>query len=216
MTRNPFPACLRLEKLGGAAVAFAPDTVIGAWLRTQPVLVKAGRVVVAHGGISPMVANQGFTIERLNTAMQRYWRGEPVAAAELEAVLGFTGVTQYRGYFSKEEGKYAMATDADVTAALRAFDADTIVVGHSIVDKVSGLYGKKVYAIDVNSNTSAPEALLFDGGVATIVAAAPRALPEEAAERVVRPINLLAAADWETLSNVTRRTRELSNLPSPY
>lgn len=205
-----------LEKLGGAAAAFGPDTVIGAWLRAQPVLVKAGRVIVAHGGISPMVARQGLTVEQLNTAMQRYWRAEPVAPAELEAVLGFTGVTQYRGYLIGQEEKYGKASDQDVAAALRAFDADTIVVGHSIVEKVSGLYGNKVYAIDVNSNTAAPEALLFTGGVASVVAAAPRALPEERAERVVRPINLLAGADWQTLAQNTRRTRALSQLPSPF
>ncbi len=205
-----------LEKMGGAAAAFAPDTVIGAWLRAQPVVVKAGRVVVTHGGISSLVVQQGLTIAQLNTAMRRYWRGELVPAAELEAVLGFNGVTQYRGYFKAEEGKYAKAGDQDVVAALRSFDADTIVVGHSIVEKVSVLYDKKVYAINVNSNTSAPEALLFEGGVAKVVTAAPRALPEEETERVARPINLLNGQDWQTLARLTRRTRELSNLPSPF
>ena len=205
-----------LEKLGGVAAAFGPDTVIGAWLREQPVMVKAGRVIVTHGGVSPLVAQQGLTIAQLNTAMRRYWRGEPVPATELEAVLGFTGVTQYRGYFKAEEGKYGKASDQDVAAALRTFDADTIVVGHSIVEKVSGLYEKKVYAINVNSNTAAPEALLFERGVATVVAAAPRALPEESTERLSRPINLMTGRDWETLARLTRRTRELSNLPSPF
>lgn len=205
-----------LEKLGGAASAFGSDTVIGAWLREQPVLVKVGKVLVAHGGISPAVAKRGLTVDQINAAMRRYWRGEPVAAAELDAVLGYSGVTQYRGYLHADKDRYPMATADDVTQTLRAFDADTIVVGHSIVDKVTGLYDKRVYAIDVNSNEAAPEALLFVDGVATVVdTGTPRALPEKGA-RVTRPINLLAGADWSTLGQVTRRAYQLSQLPSPY
>lgn len=206
-----------VEQLGGPAKVFAPDTVLGAWLRAQPVIVKVGRVLVTHGGVSPAVARQGLSVQQLNQAMRGYWKRAAVPIADLDAVLGDHGVTQYRGYLHAQEGKYAMASADDVSGALRAFDADTIVVGHSIVDKVTPLYDGRVFAIDVNSNDAAPEALLFVNGVATVVdTGTPRALPDEKKSGVTRPINLLGGADWRTLAQVTRRTVELAGLPFPY
>jgi hypothetical protein len=201
-----------IEQLGGPAKAFARDTVLGAWLRTQPVIVKVGRVLIAHGGVSPAVARQGLSVQQLNQAMRGYWLRAAVPAADLDAVLGEQGVTQYRGYLQAP-----LASADDVAAALRAFDADTIVVGHSIVDKVTRLYDSRVFAIDVNSNSAAPEALLFVNGVATVVdTGTPRALPDDQQKGALRPINLLGGEDWRTLARVTRRTLELAQLPFPY
>lgn len=204
-----------LAELGGAAAAFGPDTVLGQWLRQQGVVLKAGRVLITHGGISPAVAASGLTPAQLNAAMRRYWQGEPSTSAELDAVLGPLGVTQYRGYLMDAPNQYSRATEADVGAALRAFGVDHIVVGHTIVEKVTGLFGNRVYAIDVNSNTAAPEALLFEDGVPRIVnTGAPRQLPEDTGR--TRPFNIFASKDWGALSRVVSRSVELSQLPHPY
>jgi hypothetical protein len=169
-------------------------------------------VLIRHGGVSSAVARQGLSVQQLNQAMRGYWKRAAVPAADLDAVLGEQGVTQYRGYLQAP-----LASADDVAAALRAFDADTIVVGHSIVDKVTRLYDSRVFAIDVNSNGAAPEALLFVNGVATVVdTGTPRALPDDKQKGVLRPINLLGGEDWRTLAQVTRRTVELARLPFPY
>ena len=206
-----------LEQMGGVDASFGGDTVIGAWLRTQPVILKIGDVLIAHGGISPSVARQGFTVDRLNAANGSYWRkGKPDAPA-LDAVFGMHGVSQYRGYLMELPDVYPMATQDDVDLALRAFGVKTIVVGHTIVEKVSGLYADRVYAIDVNSNTAAPEALMFVNGVPNVVdTGTPRALPDENARGGLRRIDLLSADDWTTLSRMARRSYQLSQLPHPY
>lgn len=207
-----------VEQMGGAKNVFSADTIIGAWLREQPVLVKVGRVLITHGGVSPVVARQGLTVDQVNDAMRRYWQGSPLSPAELDAVLGNSGVAQYRGYVMEVEGQYAKATQQDVDQALRAFGVDTIVVGHTIVEKVTGLYGNKVYAIDVNSNTAAPEALMFVNGAASVVdTGTPRALPEEGDEKLVsRRFRLFDSADWRMLGRMVQRTYQLSRLPHPY
>ena len=41
------------EQMGGPARAFGADTVIGEWLRAQPVVAQFGRVLVTHGGSAP-------------------------------------------------------------------------------------------------------------------------------------------------------------------
>lgn len=206
-----------LERMGGFVNAFGADTVLGAWLRQQPVVLKAGKVLVAHGGISPAVAASGLTLDQLNDAQRRYWQGARAPSPALDAVLGPMGVTQYRGYVEDTEGSYPRATPAQVTAALGRFGVDTIVVGHTLVGQVTPFYGGRVHAIDVNSNTAASEALLFERGVARIVPLRTRrGLPPERPAVKTRPLDLAGGEDWRIIGSFVERSRALSQLSYPY
>lgn len=54
------------------------------------------------------------------------------------------GPSWYRGYFQDD------LSQGDVEATLRAFNANTVVVGHTLQRKVKKMYNGKVFAIDVN------------------------------------------------------------------
>ena len=206
-----------LAQIGGQQQAFASDTVLGRWLREQPVIMRAGKVILTHGGISPEVAASGLSVRQLNNAMGAYWRGEPATAAALDAVIGTAGVTQYRGYFEDAGERYRKATRQDIDAVLAAFDATSIVVGHTLVERITSLYDGRLYAVDVNSNTAASEALLFVNGTATVVPLkAGRALPEQGRARSTRPLDLLHADDRQMILSAARRSYEMSRLPHPY
>jgi hypothetical protein len=205
-----------LEQMGGHARAFAADTLLGKWLREQPVVMKAGSVLITHGGISAAVAAQGLSVPQLNDAMRRYWRGEKASTAELDSVVGPGGISQYRGYFQAIEGSYDKASEADVASALRPFGASAVVVGHTQVDKVTTLYGGRVHAVDVNTNEAAPEALLFERGVATVVNVGTGRLLPPPERRLTRALNLSSGDDWRTLGRAASRSYELSRLPHPY
>src|SRR3546814_619172 len=79
-----------LNAMGGYRHAFAADTMIGEWLRQQPVALKLGSVLFVHGGISPQVARTGLTVDQLNAAMQDYWNDNAPhpPSPGLDAVLG--------------------------------------------------------------------------------------------------------------------------------
>lgn len=207
------------ERMGGFVQAFGADTVLGAWLRRQPVIVQAGNVVVTHGGISPQVAASGLSSEQLNEAQRRYWQGPASQSAALDAVLGPAGLTQYRGYFdeSESESDGPRATPAQVAQALEHFGADTIVVGHTPVEQITPLYQGRVYAIDVNTRTAASEALLFEHGTARIVPLRTRRMlaPERPPVKT-RPLNLADAGDWRIIGGLVERSRALSQLSYPY
>jgi hypothetical protein len=205
------------ERMGGFSQAFGADTVLGAWLRRQPVILQAGRVVVTHGGISPQVIASGLSLAQLNAAQRRYWQGMTESSPGLDAVLGPVGVTQYRGYLPDGDADRAAATLAQVTQALERFGADTIVVGHTPVEQITPLYQGRVYAIDVNTRSAASEALLFEQGVPRIVPLQTRrVLPPERPGVRSRPLNLAAAEDWRTLGGMLKRSRALSQLSYPY
>jgi len=206
-----------VERMGGVAGAFGSDTILGAWLRQQPVVLKAGRVLVAHGGISPAVVASGLSLDQLNDAQRRYWQDARARSPALDAVLGPEGVTQYRGYFEDTGSGSVRATPAEVAQALDRFGVDTIVVGHTLVNQVTPMFQGRVHAIDVNSNTASSEALLFEHGVARIVPLqARRRLPDERPPVLTRRLNLAAAEDWRTIGRFLERSYTLSQLPHPY
>lgn len=208
-----------LNRMGGYARAFAQDTVIGHWLRQQPVALKLGSVLFVHGGIGPQVAGTGLSIEQLNAAMRGYWTrpvGTQARSAPLDAVLAPTGVTQYRGYFRAMEGRYPQATDAEVTRVLRQFQAGTIVVAHTLVEKIRRLHGSRVIAVDVNNDEARAEVLTFVDGHARIVdLGIPRDLRHDDG-RMLREFGLGDATDRRLLTRAYRDTRRLVTLPYPY
>lgn len=206
-----------LTRMGGAVNAFAPDTVIGRWLRLQPVIIKSGRTVITHGGVSPVVADSGFTINNLNSAMRRYWSGDMPSKAELDAVIGPAGVTQYRGYLEDGEERFARATEGQIGDVLAHFGARTIVVGHTVVERVTALHAGKVWAVDVNSNTARPEALLIrDGEPLVVSTGVGRELEETSTRRLTRPFRLFAAPDMAMLKGLLMSNYALSRIPQPY
>ena len=208
-----------LNMMGGYRQAFAADTVIGRWLRRQPVALKLGSVLFVHGGVSPAVVRSGLSVEQLNAAMRAYWTRPttaPSRTAALDAVLGPAGVTQYRGYFRGLDGRYPAATSADVQLALEHFGASEIVVAHTLVEEIERLHGGRVRAVDVNSAESLPEVLVYENGIGRVVdLGVPRNLdPDEA--RTFREFSLADVADRRLLLDMYRDIRRLSALPYPY
>lgn len=208
-----------LNQMGGYAESFAEGTVIGDWLRLQPVMLKLGDTVFVHGGVGPRVAKADLSLEMLNAASIGYWSRQPTdrgKSAALDAVLGIDGVTQYRGYLMPIEGVYPVATQEEVDAALARFDARRIVVAHTPVPSVERRYGERVYAINVNDDAAKPEVLLFDRGTPRVVdIGEPRRI--NAGERTrFRDFSLLVDEDRRILIAMYREAHRLSSLPHPY
>ncbi|MGW8395042.1 metallophosphoesterase [Pseudoduganella sp. HUAS MS19] len=203
-----------LGQMGGAVSAFADDTVIGAWLRAQPVILQIGSVLFTHGGISKATADSGLTVQQLNEAMRNYWNGTPAAKPALDAVLGRGGVTQYRGYLDQESG---LVSADEVQHVLARFGASTVVVGHTLVDKVTMLHNGRVIAVDVNTNEAEDEALVFEQGKPRVVTVVDRGLPPEQDPRGrMRDFQFASAQDWRAVGGAVWRSFELARLPHPY
>ncbi|MFC0254565.1 hypothetical protein [Massilia consociata] len=206
-----------LVRMGGQAQAFGPDTLIGQWLRLQPVVIKSGKTVITHAGINPVVADAGLTVHKLNGAMRAYWSGDMLNKMELDAVLGPAGVTQYRGYFKDGERRYTRATTTQVSCVLAHFGANAIVAGHTLVDSVRPFHDGAVWAVDVNSNTARPEALLIRNGAPVVVSTGvSRQLDDNLQRRTTRAFSLVAASDIKMLQGLVTSNLALSRIADPY
>lgn len=129
---------------------YAPNSILGEWLRTKNTMVKIGETLFCHGGISQDFMSRELSIERVNDITRKYLDADPARVRNDDAAKAIfhrsDGILWYRGYVQ-------MKTDSEkVAKALDFYEASNIVVGHTPVNKICQLYGGRVVAIDVPHN----------------------------------------------------------------
>ncbi len=155
------PKYLKTAQLLGRSypALYGPDSTIGQWLRTRPVLLRVGDTLFLHGGIAPenldLVRNMATSNAGYQAAVGL--PKEQVKAAPDTARLfdGKTSPIWYRGYF---DGR--MDT-AQVETLLKQLDLARIVVGHTSMPHVSSFHGDRIIAIDSSIKNGENGELLF-------------------------------------------------------
>ncbi len=129
------------------ASLFGYNTELGKWLRSKNIIERIGNTLFTHGGLSPQMANQHLPLNKINNIARSNY-GKPAWKIEKgggmpQRIYGIEGPMWYRGYFSGN-----LETD-EVISLLSLYGAKSIVVGHTIVPNVCGIYDNRVIAIDV-------------------------------------------------------------------
>lgn len=155
------PKYLRSAQLLGRSYPqlYGPDSVIGQWLRTRPVLLKIGDTLFLHGGISPEAVELALDPVRTNAGYQASL-GLPKAEVKADPATaplydGKTSPIWYRGYF---DGRL---DTAGVQNVLDRLQLARIVVGHTSMPHVSSFHGDRVIAIDSSIKNGENGELLF-------------------------------------------------------
>ncbi len=147
---------------------YGPETELGRWLRTKNVIIKINDILFTHGGLSPELRKRGYTISMINRIFRNSLDARDYAIRfdeELEFLYGYKGPIWYRGYL-RTWNDVPAATEQEVKSILSTYGASQVVVGHTIVETVTSLYGGKVFAIETGINRGAEgETLIWEGGV---------------------------------------------------
>ncbi|GAW96924.1 MULTISPECIES: metallophosphoesterase [Colwellia] len=135
---------------------FSPNSIIGNWLRSKPVLVKVNNMLFAHGGFHPSLATEKRTLVEINTVFK-----DSLIKAELDKPRAgwakflhkTNGIIWYRGYFANDypEGSKKSdkgATSAEIDLLLKHFDVEHLIVGHTSQKQIETRYQGRVIAID--------------------------------------------------------------------
>jgi hypothetical protein len=151
--RYTLPSYIEAAKIFGKASyaeLWSKDTLLGRWLRTKPSVLKLGRTLFLHGGISSSVVAEKLSLADINATARAWLNGEKAENdPRVALVCGPLGPLWYRGYFPGMPS-LAQATTEDVEAACNFYGVDRIAVGHTIVPHVESLYASRVIAVDVN------------------------------------------------------------------
>lgn len=149
--------------LPGLEVLYGPDSEQGRWLRQRPALLRIGRTLFVHGGISPVLLAQAPDLEAINRRLAAAWI-PATPEAERKAILGTDGPLWYRGLIPGADSKRGDASPEHVAALLQAFDVDRVVVGHTTLERITAHFEGRVLGVDAGLKDGKPgELLLMEG-----------------------------------------------------
>jgi len=130
------------------------SSILGRWLATKPGLLRVGRVLVAHGGVTPLHAR--LSLQQLNDTLSAYMREDlfyhwndstaqvKVDSATFQRRVDFifdeNSLFWHRGYILTD------TLASQLTQVLRRLDADVLVVGHTAKPSVEARYDGRVIA----------------------------------------------------------------------
>ncbi|OBP13150.1 hypothetical protein A5320_20120 [Rheinheimera sp. SA_1] len=172
--------------------AFAADTVLGHWLRQQPLLLKLNRTLYLHGGISETLLASGLDISQINQLHRDLLSREVQDEASYDLLFSRSSPTQFRG-MAVVPGNDQLVSQQHVDRVRQVFDVDYLVVGHTQAQALTATYNGAVYLVE---NTGAKaESLQFVAGQPKIITTQ-TLKPEHHYPDQTRRFSLLDTQDW--------------------
>ncbi|PWK47855.1 metallophosphoesterase [Pleionea mediterranea] len=127
---------------------FGQNSFIGRWMNSKNTMEVINGNLFVHGGIHPDLGNINDSIDSINQIVRDNYREvyytKPGDNDNAFLTSTTTGPSWYRGYFKDD------LSHDDIKQGLKPFNANSVVVGHTIQWNVSKLYDGLVYAIDVS------------------------------------------------------------------
>lgn len=146
---------------------FSDETVLGAWLRSKPVMAKVGDHLLVHGGVSREFLAANLDIDAANALARDHLNMELDALPpRAQAVLGRHGLTWYRGMAMPDDRDRALEADpaAHLERVLRRYSARRVAIGHTIVKDVALQRQGALLRLDVHHAEQTPQAALYENG----------------------------------------------------
>lgn len=143
---------------------YGKNTLIGKWLRSNPVILQLNDVLFVHAGISPEFVQKGFTAEQANSIFLNDLFGKTKAETVQDSVLTFlrgsNGPIWYRGYFRDQD-----LDRNQVDQILDHMKVNHIVVGHTSQQSIVSLFRNRIFGVDASiKNGKYGEVLIYDKG----------------------------------------------------
>jgi len=150
---------------------FDSFSIIGRWLESKNTIEVINHHLFVHGGIHPDLSNYETDIYQVNGIVRQRYRQAyfPSGKDSIEELLLSTtkGPSWYRGYFRDRPSQ------DDIELGLKLFNANDVIVGHTIQRKVKKMHEGRVFSLDVNHPKDyrkdwpkrSSEGLLIDKGI---------------------------------------------------
>lgn len=152
------------------------SSVLGYWLCTRNTMQLVGKNLFVHAGLSKQFLDRNLSIPTVNEEMSHGLykkRAERKAESPLTYFLFATyGPIWYRGMVKQEEKYHPLAADT-LQMILKKYDAERVIVGHTIFEDISTFYNRQVIAVNVdnqeNRDAGRGRGILIEGGKIYVV-----------------------------------------------
>jgi len=139
---------------------FSEDSVLGKWLRSQPIMLLINDVMFVHAGISIEMVRRKLKVEHINRIYSRMLINKEAESSEALADLSFLinedGPFWYRGFFTDQQ-----FCETKTDSIFNFYHLKHIVVGHTACDGISTLFEDKVFGIDAGIGNNQPGVMLI-------------------------------------------------------
>jgi len=150
------------DGMPGLPQHFGPQSELGRWLRSRPMMLKIGGTLFVHGGISPEFLAEGLDAETANKGLSAALSAEGNGSSTF--LLGPGGPLWYRGMVL--DGREDSISDTDLARVLAHMRVKRVAVGHTTMESVRALHGGKVLAVDSGIQHGRAEGLFMAKGKA--------------------------------------------------
>lgn len=149
---------------------YSSKAMLGKWLLSKNPIESINGNLFVHGGLDPNLSETGLSLGEMAEIIRSHYANiyypMPIEDIKQQLISTKTGPCWYRGYFKED------LSQAEIDRLLIRFDANAVVVGHTIQSKVNRVFDGKVIAIDVkhpkdyhkNWPAGKSEGLLIDMG----------------------------------------------------
>ena len=131
-------------------ILFAENTVLGKWMRSKNVIEKIGNNIFVHAGLSKDLIDLNMNPVEINSFVRGNYDTDYSENEDKTAKILYSrmGPLWYRG-MAMDYKYYSKITDKGLTEVLNYFNAERIIIGHTVVEDVSSDYSGRVIKIDL-------------------------------------------------------------------
>lgn len=156
------------ENLTASTSAYSQQTILGKWLRTRPIVIRLGKYLFTHGGLSKTHLKSKYTLLELNESVWEYYRAAKLSVLnpteQFSLTLGREGLLWFRGQL--RENKNNTPSSKELANILKQYGAEILVIGHSAVDTLEAKVDNQVWPVHAEHNSG--QVLLIAQGQAKI------------------------------------------------
>lgn len=143
-------------------------TVLGQWLRSRPAIIRLGKYLFTHGGLSKIHLTSQYTLSELNESVWAYYRTGKHSASEsspqLDLTLGREGLIWFRGQLRDKRSN--TPNEEELAKILNQYGAEVLVIGHSAMDTLEARVDNQVWPAHSAHNSG--QVLLIEQGQAKV------------------------------------------------
>ena len=132
----------------------SPLTELGRWILSRNTIERIGRNIIVHGGVSRELYDKQLSIPEINTivpiGLYQRKKERKATGKNIAFLSASNGPLWYRGLVKKVD-KYNPISSDTLNMILERYDADRVIVGHTIHKDVISFHEGRVIGVNVDN-----------------------------------------------------------------